>query len=56
MNDDGQASIDVNSSFLMFGSISIPESAGLQLLLPCDEIGQSVHGSILVVYNSIDPS
>ena len=56
MNDDRQASIDVNSSFLKFGSISIPKSAGLQLLLPCDEIGQSVHDSILVVYNSIDLS
>jgi len=40
MNDGRQASIEVNSSFLKFGSISIPESAGLQLLLPCNEIGQ----------------
>ncbi|PKB69229.1 MAG: hypothetical protein BZY77_05540 [SAR202 cluster bacterium Io17-Chloro-G5] len=56
MNDGRQASIEVDSSFLKFGSISIPESAGLQLLLPCNEIGQRVHDSISAVYNPIDPS
>ena len=56
MNDGRQASIEVNSSFLKFASISTPEAAGLQLLLPCNEIGKKEHDSISAVYNSIDPS